>query len=319
MFEPLDSVFSKYRGAMSSLNYKHLHYFWTVAKTGGVGRAAEVLHVTPQSISGQLRLLEEQVGARLLRRAGRGVEMTDTGRLVFEYADRAFTAGDELLDALRGRPGEHASTFRVGVSNVLGRSVAFSMLQPALSIADPPKLLCREGRLPDLLGELALHRLDMVLSDRPMDTSVSVRAFNHLLIDCGIAVLAAPTLARRLRGRFPACLNDAPWLLHGEEAGVRRRLLRWFDAQGLRPRIVAEFDDTALLKAFAKEGVGLFSAPALVADEICEGLGVTPVGRTEDVREQTFAISVERRLSHPAVLAISEAARQSPYGVRRGD
>ncbi|MFM1987434.1 MAG: hypothetical protein RJA99_391 [Pseudomonadota bacterium] len=302
---------------MASLNYKHLHYFWTVAKVGGVVRAAETLHVTPQSISGQLRLLEEQVGARLLRRAGRGVELTDTGRMVFEYADRAFTAGDELLGALRARPGEHVGTFRVGVSNVLGRSVAFAMLQPALSIPDAPKLLCREGRLQDLLGELAMHRLDMVLSDRPMDASVSVRAFNHLLIDCGIAVLAAPSLAKRLRGRFPACLDDAPWLLHGETSGVRPRLLRWFEAHGVRPRIVAEFDDTALLKAFAQEGVGCFSAPALVADEICAALGVKTIGRTDEVREQTFAISVERRLSHPAVLAISEAARQTPYGVRR--
>ncbi|MEI7446831.1 MAG: transcriptional activator NhaR [Burkholderiales bacterium] len=302
---------------MASLNYKHLHYFWTVAKSGGVGRAAESLHVTAQSISGQLRLLEEQVGARLLRRAGRGVELTETGRMVFEYADRAFTAGDELVDALRSRRGELATTFRVGVSNVLGRSVAFSMLQPALSIPDPPKLLCREGRLPDLLGELAMHRLDMVLSDRPTDASVSVRAFNHLLIDCGIAVLAAPSLAARLRGPFPRCLHDAPWLLHGEESGVRPRLMRWFEGQGIQPRIVAEFDDTALLKAFAQEGVGVFSAPTLVAEEICAALGVIVVGGTEEVREQAFAISVERRLSHPAVLAISEAARQTPYGVRR--
>ncbi len=303
---------------MANLNYKHLHYFWTVAKTGGVGRAAEKLHVTAQSISGQLRLLEEQLGARLLRRAGRGVELTEIGRTVFEYAERAFTAGDELLDALRARPGEHPSVFRVGVSNVLGRSVAFSMLQPALSIPDPPKLLCHEGRLPDLLGELAVHRLDMVLSDRPMDASVSVRAFNHLLIDCGIAVLAAPALAKRLRGRFPQCLHDAPWLLHGEDTAVRPRLLRWFESQGVRPRVVAEFDDTALLKAFAQEGVGLFSAPVLVADDICKTLGVKSIGRTDEVREQAFAISVERRLSHPAVLAISEAARQTPYGVKRG-
>jgi LysR family transcriptional activator of nhaA len=303
---------------MAALNYKHLHYFWVVAKEGGVGRAAERLHVTPQSISGQLRMLEESLGLRLLRRAGRGVELTDGGRTVFEYADRAFTAGDELLDALRARPGDHASVFRVGVSNVLGRSMAYTMLSPALAIADPPRLVCREGRLPDLLAELAVHRLDMVLSDRPMDTTVSVRGFNHQLIDCGITVLAKPSLKRRLKGRFPQCLNDAPWLLHSEECAVRPRLSRWFEAQRIQPHVVAEFDDTALLKAFAEQGAGVFAAPALVAPEICEALGVVPVGSTDEVREQAFAISGERRLSHPAVLAISEAARQTPYGVRRG-
>ncbi len=303
---------------MATINYKHLHYFWVVAKEGGIGRAAERLHVTPQSISGQLRLLEDEIGVRLLRRAGRGVELTDGGRTVFEYADRAFTAGEELAEALRAGRGEHQPVFRVGVSNVLGRSMAYSMLIPALAIADPPRLVCREGRLSDLLAELAVHRLDMVLSDRPMDTTVSVRGFNHQLIDCGITVLAAPALKRRLKGRFPQCLHEAPWLLHGEDSAVRPRLVRWFEAQRIRPRVVAEFDDTALLKAFAKEGIGVFAAPALVAAEICEALGVVAVGSTDEVREQAFAISGERRLSHPAVLAISEAARQSPYGVRRG-
>jgi LysR family transcriptional activator of nhaA len=273
--------------------------------------------VTPQSISGQLRLLDESLGMRLLRRAGRGVELTEGGRLVFEFADRAFSAGEELVETLRAGRGDAQRVFRVGVSNVLGRSVACSILSPALAIAEPPRLVCREGRLPDLLAELAVHRLDMVLSDRPMDTTVSVRGFNHQLIDCGITVLAEPGLKRRLKGRFPRCLDGAPWLLHGEDSAVRPRLLRWFEAEGIRPRVVAEFDDTALLKAFAKEGVGVFAAPALVATEICESLGVVPVGSTDEVREQAFAISGERRLSHPAVLAISEAARQTPYGVRR--
>ena len=302
---------------MATLNYKHLHYFWVVAKAGGIGRAAERLHVTPQSISGQLRLLEKALGMRLLRRAGRGVELTEGGRSVFEYADRAFTAGEELVDALRAGRGDPQQVFRVGVSNVLGRSMAYSMLSPALAIPAPPRLLCREGRLSDMLAELAVHRLDMVLSDRPMDTTVSVRGFNHQLIDCGITVLAAPALKRRLKGRFPRCLHEAPWLLHGEDSAVRPRLVRWFEAQRIRPHVVAEFDDTALLKAFAKEGIGVFAAPALVAAEVCESLGVVPVGSTDEVREQAFAISGERRLTHPAVLAISEAARQSPYGVHR--
>ena len=301
---------------MTTFNYKHLHYFWMVAKEGGVVRAAERLHVTAQSISGQLRVLEEAVGARVLRRAGRGVELTETGRMVFEHADRMFSAGEALAEALQARPGAQQAEFRVGVSNLLGRSMAYSMLAPALSIASPPKLISREGRLSDLLADLALHRIDMVLSDRPMDANVSVRAFNHQLIDCGIAVLGAPALVQRLRGVFPKCLDHAPWLLHAEGSAVRPRLDRWFEAHGLRPRIVAEFEDTALLKAFAQEGAGVFSAPALVAPDICRALGVEIIGTTEAVREQVFAISVERRLSHPAVLAISEAARQTPYGVR---
>jgi LysR family transcriptional activator of nhaA len=317
MFRADTSAEAKYRPRVNTLNYKHLHYFWMVAKEGGVGRAAERLHVTPQSISGQLRLLEESLGARLLRRAGRGVELTDTGRMVMEYAERAFGAGDDLLEALRSRRGGHQPVFRVGVSNVLGRSMAFSMLQPALSIAEPPRLVCREGRLGDLLGELALHRLDMVLSDRPMDTTVSVRGFNHQLVDSGVTVLAAPALQRRLKGRFPQCLDGAPWLLQGEDSAVRPRLERWFEASGIRPRVVAEFDDTALLKAFAQGGIGVFAASALVAPEICASFGVKPVGDVDEVREQAFAISVERRLTHPAVVAISDAARRSEYGVRR--
>lgn len=303
---------------LASLNWKHLHYFWMVAKSGGVARAAERLHVTAQAISGQLRLLDDQLGVRLLRRAGRTVELTDAGRMVFEYADRAFSAGDELMEALRARPGEHTSVLRVGVSNVLGRSMAYRTLQPALSIADPPRLVCRDGRLPDLLAELALHRLDMVLSDRPMDPTMNVRAFNHQLVECGVAVVGVPALARRLRGRFPGSLDCVPWLLHGEGTAVRPRLVRWFESQRIRPRIVAEFDDTALLKAFAQEGTGVFAAPAHVADEICANFGVQRIGETDAVREQVYAITVERRLSHPAVVAISQTARSSRFGVRDG-
>jgi len=317
MFVDATSVFWNYPGmpTLDSINYKHLHYFWTVARHGGVARAAERLHVTAQSISGQLRVLEGSVGAKLLRRTGRNLELTDTGRMVYEYADRAFSAGEELLDALRERPGEHHPIFRVGVSNVLGRSMAYSMLQPALALPIAPRLVCRDGRLPELLGELAVHRLDMVLSDRPLDQTVSVRGFNHQLVDCGVTVLAQPALARRLRGRFPACLDAAPFLMHGEGAAVRPRLMRWFEEQGIRPRVVAEFDDTALLKAFAQEGAGAFVAPTLVAADICARIGVRSIGAIESVREQVYAISAERRLSHPAVIAISEAARRSPFGV----
>jgi LysR family transcriptional activator of nhaA len=299
---------------VSALNYKHLHYFWTIVKAGGVARAAERLHVTPQSISGQIRLLSEAIGEPLLRRAGRNLELTDSGRLVFEYADRAFGAFAELQGALAGAPGaRHQPQFRVGVSNVLGRSVAYSLLRPALLLPQPPRLICRDGRLPDLLGELALHRLDLVLSDRPMDTSLNVRAFNHLLGECGITFLAAPTLARRLRGGFPRSLDGAPMLLHGESSALRPRLERWFEQHHVQPRIVAEFDDTALLKAFAQEGAGAFGALTLVADQIAKQYALTAVGRTDEIVEQVYAISTERRVTHPAVLAISRTARNEAF------
>lgn len=296
---------------MATLNYKHLHYFWTVVKLGGVSRAAERLHVTPQSISGQLKLLGDAIGEPLLRRTGRGLELTEAGRFVFDYADRAFGAFDELQSALSGSA--RHGVFRVGVSNVLGRSVAYSLLRPALLLPQPPRLLCRDGRFPDLMGELAMHRLDMVLSDRPMDASHSVRAFNHLLGECDVTFLAAPSLAKRLRGRFPRSLDGAPMLIQGESSALRPRLERWFEQQRIRPNVVAEFDDTALLKAFAQEGAGAFAALTLVAGQISKQFEVTAIGRTEDIVEQVYAISTERRVTHPAVLAITRTARNEAF------
>jgi LysR family transcriptional activator of nhaA len=298
---------------VAALNYKHLHYFWTVVKTGGVVRAAEKLHVTPQSISGQLKLLGDAIGEPLLRRTGRGVELTDAGRFVFDYAERAFGAFEELQGALSNRPGTRQGAFRVGVSNVLGRSVAYSLLRPALLLPQPPRLICRDGRFSDLMGELALHRLDMVLSDRPMDSSHHVRAFNHLLGECDVTFLAAPTLAKRLRGRFPQSLDGAPMLMHGESSALRPRLERWFEQHRIRPSVVAEFDDTALLKAFAQEGAGVFAALTLVAEQIARQFEVTPIGRSEEIVEQVYAISTERRVTHPAVLAITRTARNEAF------
>jgi len=298
---------------MRSLNYKHLNYFWTIAKAGGVAKASERLHVTPQSISGQMRLLEEAIGEPLFRRAGRNLELTDTGRMVLEYAERVFAAGEELQAALRQPLGTRQSDFRVGVSNVVGRSMTYRILQPALALEHPPRLICREGRLADLLAELSVHRIDLVISDRPMDASLNVRGFNHLLGECGIAFLAAPALAARLRRGFPGSLDGAPALLHGEDSALRKRLLRWFEQRDIRPRVVAEFDDTALLKAFGQEGAGFFVAPAVVAAQIEQQFDVRRIGETDEVNDQIFAISGERRLTHPAVLAISRAARDITF------
>lgn len=298
---------------MAHLNYKHLHYFWAIAKAGGVARASERLHVTPQSISGQIRLLEGSIGAPLFRRSGRNLELTETGRMVFEYADRAFSAGEELQDALRRSPGARQAQFRVGVSNVVGRSLSYRILQPALAMPQPPRLVCREGRLPELLADLAVQRLDLVISDRPMDTHLNVRGFNHLLGESGVAFLASPALANRLRKGFPQSLEGAPMLLHGEDSALRQRLMRWLDQRRLRPRIVGEFDDTALLKAFGQEGAGAYIAPMPVAEEICAQFKVKRFGTSMEVIDQIYAISGERRITHPAVVAISQAARNVTY------
>ena len=293
---------------MDQLNYKHLHYFWVVAKSGGVARAGEKLHVTPQSISTQIRQLEACIGSPLWRRAGRKLELTDTGNLVLEYADRLFTVGEALKDALRERPSATRSVFRVGVSGSVVKVVAYRLVEPVLRMDPPPRLLCREGRLQDLLALLAVHELDLVVSDRPMHTSMNVRGFNHLLVECGVTFLAAPPLARRMRGRFPHGLDGAPMLLPGGDSALRPQLMAWLDSVGVRPDVVGDFDDTAVLKAFGQAGAGIFAMPSMVAKETAKQFGVMPVGSTDKVLHQVYAVTAERRLSNPAVLAIQAAA-----------
>lgn len=296
---------------MDQLNYKHLHYFWMVAKCGGVARAGEKLHVTPQSISTQIRQLEGSIGNTLWRRAGRKLELTDTGHLVLEYADRLFTVGEALKDALRERPGAARGSFRVGVTGSVVKVVAYRLVAPALQLDPPPRLVCREGRLQELLALLAVHELDLVISDRPMHASMNVRGFNHVLVEGGVTFLAAPPLARRMRGRFPHGLDGAPMLLPGGDSALRPQLLAWFDAVGVRPDIVGDFDDTAVMKAFGQAGAGIFAMPSMVAKETAKQFGVLPIGSTDKVLHQVYAVTGERRLSNPAVLAIQAAAAAS--------
>jgi len=294
---------------MQNLNYKHLHYFWVIAKSGGVAKAGEQLHVTPQSISGQIRLLEAAIGQPLWRRAGRKLELTDTGHLVFDYADRLFTVGEELKDALRDRPGATGNVFRVGVTGSVVKVVAYRLVAPALTLSPPPRLVCREGRFAELLTLLAAHQLDLVISDRPIPSSMNVRGYNHLLMQGGMTFLAAPALARRLRAGFPQSLNDAPMMLPGGDAAVRSPLLRWFDSLQIRPHVIGDFDDTAVMKAFGQAGAGVLPMPTLVAKEVASQFHLAAVGRTDEVLHYIYGISGERRLTNPAVLAISQAAR----------
>ena len=299
---------------MSTLNFKHLRYFWMVAKTGSIARAADQLHLTPQSISGQLSTLEAALGVQLLARVGRGLELTEAGRRTFDYADEIFTLGGELLRSLDDPQAQRAGAFRVGVADVVPKSITYRLVEPALRIATPVRLVCREGPLDALLAELAVNRLDMVIADRAMPTAMNVRGHNHFLGESSMSVFATAGLASGLTGGFPDCLDKAPILLPGADVAIRPRLLQWLDEQRIRPRIIGEFDDSALMKAFGQAGSGVFVAPSAIADYICQQYGVLVLGSIDSVRQQLFAITTQRGLGHPAVMAISQAARDEVFG-----
>lgn len=295
------------------INYKQLHYFWRVAKDGGITRASERLHLTPQTLSGQIAQLEDNLGVKLFRRVGRRLELSEMGELALSYADDIFRAGGELEQVLRTSPSGRPRLLRVGLADVLPKSIAYHLLAPAMGLDEPVHLVCREDKLPRLLGELATHRLDLVLADSPMPSDAEVKGYSHKLGECGVALLARPELAERLQGEFPACLEGAPLLIPGEGTAMRGRLLRWLAAQDVHPRIVGEFDDSALMRAFGQGGSGIFPAPALIADQICQQDGVQVIGQVETVPERFYALAVERRLSHPAVLAILQAASRELF------
>ncbi|SET51255.1 transcriptional regulator, LysR family [Nitrosospira multiformis] len=295
------------------LNYKQLHYFWAVAKAGSIVRASERLNLTPQTLSGQIGLLEDALGAPLFLRVGRRLELTETGRLTLSYADEIFQIGNELEEALRARPERHAIPFRVGVDDAVPKSIAYRLLTPAMELASPVRIVCREDKLVRLLVELAIQRIDLVLADRPMPDEANVKGYSHKLGNCGITFFAAPPLANTLRQKWPHLLDAAPLLIPGKDAAIRTPLMRWFDIHQLRPHIVGEFDDSALMQAFGQAGIGIFIAPSVIADEVQREHGVVVVGRTDEVTEQFYAISLERRLTHPAVVAINDTAHRELF------
>jgi len=292
------------------INYKHLHYFWVVARQGGITRASERLHITPQTISGQISLLEDSIGEALFSKAGRNLELTETGRLALGFADEIFSLGGELEEALRNHPPDRQITFKVGIADVVPKTIAYRLLAPALSLPDPVRIICRENNLASLLAELALHRVDMVIADGPIPPGINVRGFSHELGECGISFLAVQHLARTLRKNFPHSLSGAPLLIPSETNLVQAKLLDWLDSLRIYPRIVGEFDDSALMKVFGQAGTGIFITPTPIATEVAKQYGLRIIGSTEEVREQYYAISVERRISHPAVSAITETARE---------
>ena len=292
------------------MNYKHLHYFMQVAQAGSVTRASELLHLTPQTISGQIQLLEDALGTPLFSKSGRGLTLTENGRLVLGYAEDIFALGSELTAAVRDQPKTgRMIEFRVGVADALPKSIAYRLIEPATQLPEPVRVVCREWKLDSLLAELALHQLDLVLSDAPIPSRVSVRAYSHRLGASTMSFFATAELSARLPTRFPACLNDAPMLMPGEDSAAAQRLRAWFRSNALRPRIVGEFDDSALAKEFGRRGAGIFVGPTVLAREIEAQHRVKMIGVAEDVVVEFFAISVERRVSHPCVVAITNAAR----------
>jgi len=296
---------------MAALNYKHLRYFWMVARSGSIAKAAEQLHLTPQSISGQLTEFAETLGVDLFRRAGRRLELTETGNRILRHAEDIFSAGDALLEVVRDQAATQMNTFRIGVSDSVSKAVACRLVAPALSLDEPTRLICREGRLAALLADMAVHKLDLIIADRPMPSHLSVRGYNHLLGESELGVFAAPALVERLSGPFPENLNNAPLLLPGEDFAVYARLMQWLHKQVPRLRVIGEVDDSAMLKAFGQSGAGVFFAPAAIAEAICAQYGVLLVGTIPALREQVYAITTERRISHPATQAIRQAARET--------
>lgn len=292
------------------MNFKHLHYFWVTAKAGGIMRAGEQLHTTPQTLSGQIKLLEEWLGRKLFRKSGRQLELTEDGRLALGFADQIFGLGHDMEVALReARGGQRVMDFSVGVADSVAKSVAYRLLEPALSVATPVRLICVEGKFNDLLAQLALQRLDLVIADEPMSRRISVKAFNHPLGSTAMSFFSTPALKAKLKGDFPACLNDAPMLIQGASASVRQQLEGWLTRHHIHPRVIGEFDDGALMTAFGREGRGVFMSPSVLEAETVAQFGVEVIGRSSELVEEFFAVSVERRITHPCVVAITDAAR----------
>lgn len=302
---------------MEWLNYHHLLYFWVVAKEGSIVRASEELRLAHPTISGQIHRLEEVLGEKLFARKGRHLVLTEAGRIAFRYADEIFSLGREFVDTLKGRASGKPLRLVVASADVLPPSLLRRFLEPAFRLGQPIQVICRADKsVEEFIAELALHRVDLVLADGPAGPGIAVRAFSHPLGECGTTFFASPKLAAKARRRFPHSLDGAPFLLPGAPSTVRRGLEQWFNAQDIRPKIVAEFDDSALAKDFGEIGLGVFQAPSVIEAEVLRHYHVRVVGRSEAIRQKFYAISVERKIKHPAVTAITEFARKDIFGVK---
>jgi LysR family transcriptional activator of nhaA len=294
---------------MEWLNYHHLLYFWATAREGSIAAAGKRLLLSQPTISGQIHALEDALGEKLFAKSGRGLVLTDVGRVVYSYADEIFSLGRELQSVLKGRPHDRPARLNVGISDALPKLVVYRLLKPAFEMPEPLQITCYEDKPDRLIADLSSHLLDIVLSDSPLSSTMRVRAYSHPLGSCGITIFGKPQLASKYRKDFPKCLDGAPMLLPLGSSNLRRQLDQWFDENGIRVRMVAEFQDSALIKVFGQQGLGLFPAPSAIENEVKDYYRVATVGRIEAVKETFYAISVERKLKNPAVIAISESAR----------
>ncbi|MEM7435001.1 MAG: transcriptional activator NhaR [Myxococcota bacterium] len=296
------------------LNYHHFMYFWLTVREGGIQAASKKLSLAHPTVSVQIKQLEESLGYPLFDRSRRKLELTEAGELAYRYADEIFSLGNEFLDALAGRPAGRPIRLAVGTSDVMPKLIVRTLLDPALQLDTPVRLTCSEGRFDRLLGALATHQLDVLLADTPCPPGSGVKAFNHLLGECGVSFFAAPKLASRFRGRpFPEALDGAPFLRPAGDTALGRGVQQWCESTGVRPEVVAEFDDSALMKAFGQNGLGVFPLPSVTEADVKRQYGARVVGRTDEIRARFYAISPERRLKNPAVVAICEAAREELF------
>jgi LysR family transcriptional activator of nhaA len=298
---------------MEWLNYHHLFYFWTVMQEGSITAASSKLSLAQSTVSAQLSKFEEILGAKLFKRVGRNLEATDMGHLVYRYADEIFSLGREMMDSVRGKPIAGPLSLKVGLVDVVPKLVALKLLEPAGKLSDKVRLICHEGKDEQLLAELALHKLDVVLTETPLRSSLSIKAYNHLLGECGVSFFGVESLAQQFRSNFPFSLDDSPMLLPMPMSSLRGMADQWFDRIGIRPVIVGEFDDNALLTVFGQAGEGIFMAPTIIEKEVERQYQVKVIGRTDKIKERFYAISVERIIRHPAVVAISEAAHKNLF------
>jgi LysR family transcriptional activator of nhaA len=298
---------------MEWLNYHHLRYFWTVARKGGVRKAAEELHVSQPSISAQLRLLEESLGQRLFRRSGRNLVLTETGQLVLNYADEIFSAGRELMNAVKQRPGKHPVRVNIGLTDAFPKLIAFQILQAAFRFEAAVHMICREGEIGPLVSHLQAHRLDIVLADEPASSALKAKTFNHKLGRSGVTFCAIPPLAAKLRRNFPKSLDGAPALLPTQNMGMRAALETWFDSKGIRPRVVGEFEDSALMEVCSTGGRGFTAVHTVVDRAALKHYGLRVIARVDECGTDFYAITAERRVKHPAAVAITEHAYSSVF------
>ncbi len=301
------------------INYKHLRYFWMVAKEGSIAKASKLLFLTPQTISGQLTQLEGQLGVKLFEKSGRNLKLTQSGKIVQSYANDIFSLGNELQEVIHNKPSKRIPHLKAGIANSIPKSIAYHLLEPVLHLDEPMRIICREDNLSTLLSELAEHKLDIVISDRAMPGSKEMKGFNHNLGKCGLTFFATQSLIDTMKGGFPECLDNMPLLLPGETSSIKNKLMLWFRNKNIFPYILAEFDDGSLMKAFGQKGTGVFVAPSITASEVEASYNVKIIGETEEVMESFYAVSMDRKIKHLGVVTILKHARERFFLSGKGD